>query len=76
MGRGSELAVLEDTLFMPNLILKRFIKKFFKIDKKIRLAIDYRSWTLHIKKKWCFSQTLIFCIGFPIVNLMDFDDYR
>ena len=26
-------------------------------------------------QKWCFFQTSIFCIGNPIVKLMDFDDY-
>jgi hypothetical protein len=48
-------------------------------SKKKRLTIDSRSWTIHISgylQKWCFFKTLIFCIGNPQVNLVNFDAYR
>ena len=70
------LDVLDATLFMPNEILKRFIKKFFKIDKKFVSQSILEVGHSTSRKKVMFFTNLDFCIGFPIVKLMHFDDYR
>ena len=49
---------------------------FSKIDLKIDSQSILEVGHFTSVKKWCFFKTVIFCIGNPIVNLMDFDDYQ
>ena len=51
--------------------LRKFVKNFYsKTILKVKL-LDFRGSV----KKVVFFQNLDFCIGNPIVNLMDFDDF-
>ena len=50
-----------------------------RVKKSIKkhLTIDSRSWTFHIPQKVVFFTNLDFlCIGNPIVNLMNFEDFE
>ena len=56
-----------------------FEKKFSKIDKKFvsQSILEVGHFPFQgICEKVVFFKTVIFCIGNPIVNLMDFDDYQ